>query len=442
MFVFKLDRQFRRAAVGLLAACSALLAVNPALAHHSDDPPCDESARNCKNPFTNIPAYGRSMGMLLPIQNTARARELYAKMLPPGFEMPDEPAFTFGFSDVHTGTEAPGANELVLGERYTTSWQEGLLGFIVKHSETGKDGAYHFGIAADGFLGYQGRPLGYAKYYADMVIGPKDGTPARLADPTPFGDPLKDFGFSAIVNGEDTMRAEFVPSGEIIEDAPHGGFGGYSFRLFPHAHQGPEVVMQELFGIAPVPVSWILGQDLGPLGIPYVTELFEIRKGAVTGRFDRRLWRADEDSPLQMVDLLWTDRDTGEFIDLREIVDLSNDDPLTTDYIEIAGEGTMISGTFLLHPDQDGPVGNGGVYSQPAPTAEVASDFAGCASTPLDHQGRLTGGEWLSYGHDLANTRNQPLENKMIAPAGLTGAPPPVEQAFDLVVDWVLDTAH
>lgn len=423
----------------LLALLALLISPLVVQAHHEPGPDCDESIQNCDDPVTNIPAYGRSMGLTLPLQDTPRARELYAKMLPPGFTMPAEPMFTFGFSDVHTGTEVPGLT-VVTGERYTTSWQEGLLGFMVKHIESGREGVYHFGIAADGFLGYQGRPLGYAKYYADMKIEPKDGTPPRLADP-PFGDPLKTWDFFAIVNGEPTLEADFLPDGEVVENPPHDGLGGYSFRLFPHAHQGPRVVQQELFGIAPVPLSWILGQDVGPLGIPYLTEPFEVRTGTVNGRLDRRLWRADEDSPRQMVDLLWTDPATGDYIDLREIIDLSGDDPATNDYIEFHGQGTMIAGVFFLHVDKDGDAGAGGVLAQNTPPTVRPSDFAGCAATELDEEGHPRGGEWLSYGHDLSNTRNQPLEKKLIAPEGLSGLLPPLQQVFDLEVDWVLDTA-
>lgn len=454
-----------------LALVAAGLVTTQALAAPGDEQDgCAENAADCGGVPILIPAYGRTFSTIIPALPGEEARAEYERMLPPGFEPSPDPALLVTFTDVHAGTELPIVDDLppilaeqVTGTPYGPAWKEaGLLLRALYTDAEGVtvDGWYDVSFATDGFLGYAGRPS-YPKYYADVTFEADDGTlPNRVVSPVNGVVPPTNVWHSAAsVAGPTTDGASvpvqtgtFTPDPDAVMD-PRFADVKATFRLSPDAegfggtHQGPDVLRQELVNQGPVPLGFLAGRDLGALDVPGVTDVLAAHPGQVHVTIDPRLSRVDEQSPDPMPDEVW-----DPHVDIAKIFDL-----------DFTGPGIYSEGQLLLHALEDRVVGRGGCASTtptscrspiqfgeapdpgPDPDPDPAPDPDDCESAtesskkskddkkpkkkadatevdpcePTTGSGGIPagcstvaseGGEWRSYGHDVANTRSQPLE--------------------------------
>ena len=332
---------FRHRRLAIFFLILGLIAGLPAQAQEfgEETEGCTENRADCRGFFV-LPGYVRLFQTFVPIKDTDEARAEYAKLLPPGFEMPENPGFKYTFNDAHVGTELMEVDRAVAllaslaGQAPAgTAWRE--TGVLITAAYTGEDGikregTYEIGFSTDGLVGYLGRPS-YPKYYADITFesGLPAGVPNAIASLARLAGPGETWTSASYVAGpttagvsEITQQGTFVPDESLELPEYYANFKPLDWRLDSNmeegggTHQGPIVRQNEVKYAEPVPVSYLVGRSLGPLAVPGVTAP-DVRVGWVHLKLDGRFARFDEQSPEPMPDEVWFDVDLSKMIDLE-----------------------------------------------------------------------------------------------------------------------------
>ena len=330
-------------ALALFALCTAIGLALPlpvqAQEFGEETEGCTQNRADCRGVFV-LPGYVRLFQTFVPIKDTPEARAEYQKLLPPGFEMPEDPGFKYTFNDAHVGTELMEVDRAVallasLGGQAPagTAWRE--TGVLITAAYTGDDGikregTYEIGFSTDGLVGYLGRPS-YPKYYADITFQSELPTavPNAIASLARLAGPGETWTSASYVAGpttagvsEITQQGTFVPVEGMELPDYYANFKPLDWRLDASpqdgggTHQGPLVRQNEVLYAEPVPLSYLVGRSLGPLAVAGVTAP-DIRVGMVHLKLDGRFFRFDEQSPEPMPDEVWYDVDLSKMIDLE-----------------------------------------------------------------------------------------------------------------------------